>query len=106
MDLNAKRSINEQHLNGIAMCLYPSICGYLLNYPFVYFTDDATAHCLNAHKLTLHSIQYKGDTLIQFSVPQKVVDTVDDNVVSKYCDRLCSVRLSVQRQPLKHFVAL
>ena len=84
-----KRIIDKDMIE-INRRLYPTICGYLLNYLFVYFTDNVQSHCLNRHKLRLFKIGYDGRSIIQFSAPQSIVDAVEEDIMTRYCKRLCS----------------
>ena len=85
-----KKRIIDKDMIEINRRLYPTICGYLLNYLFVYFTDNVQSHCLNRHKLRLFKIGYDGRSIIQFSAPQSIVDAVEEDIMTRYCKRLCS----------------
>lgn len=103
--------IDGQDLNGIDPCLYPTICGYLLRFPFVYYTNDATSHCLNLHKLTLLSIKYEGYNLMQFSVPQKMMDSevcgdFVNTAITAFHGGDCPSSVSVSRERLDQIVSL
>lgn len=101
--------ISNKDMIGIKRNMYPTICGYLLNYPFIYFTSDASSHCLNQHKLRLFTIHYNATTVVQFSVPQNIVDAIDNETMMGYCARLChghSKQMKISSTLLTSFVTL
>jgi hypothetical protein len=51
----------------------PTIFGYLINYPILYFVDD-DENCLSLIDLKVHQIKIKDEILISFSVPSEIHD--------------------------------
>lgn len=54
-------------------CCVPTIFGYLINYPILYYHQpDDDANCLSLIDLEIHQVTTRSETLISFSVPREI----------------------------------
>lgn len=103
---NNKNTINSLDLSNIEQNLYPTICGYLLNYLFIYFANDIQSNCLNQHQLKLLKFKYNNHDIIQFSIPNIILDQMPDKVISTYCNRLNNKNMTISIQSITDCVSL
>ena len=58
----------------IADWCVPTIFGYLINYPVLYYHNDHNGNCLGTIDLKVHQVKTIEDTLISFSVPNEIFE--------------------------------
>ena len=98
--------ISDEDINSINRYFYPTICGYLLNYLFIYYTDDLQLNCLSQHQLKLLRFKFQNRDIIQFSVPQILYSTIKQDILSKYCNKLTDNNLTISTEAFNQSVSL
>jgi Domain of unknown function (DUF4504) len=66
--LNEQLECSTTELTPENWCI-PTIFGYLINYPILYWQDQNDENCLGHQDLKVFQVHFKNETLVSFSVP-------------------------------------